>query len=99
MLMGLQGKSEGEKMSKSKPSTSIYMHDSEEEIMEKVKDAYCPGGQVEGNPIMDYTKHLVFREMDSLKIERPEKYGGDLDYESYSNSRKISWRENSILWT
>lgn len=88
MLMGLQGEGEGEKMSKSKPSTSIYVHDSEEEIWEKIKDAYCPPEQVEKNPIMDYTKHLIFKSFDSLEIERKEEYGGNIEYSNYSELEK-----------
>lgn len=88
MLMGLGGEEGEEKMSKSKPSTSIYVHDSEEEILEKVKGAYCPEEKVGGNPIMDYTKHLVFRNFDEVVIERKEEYGGDLEFKDYSRLEK-----------
>ncbi len=88
MLMGLQGESGGEKMSKSKPSTSIFVHDSEEEIWEKIEGAYCPEKQVKGNPILDYTKHLIFKSFDTVKIERKDDYGGDLNYEKYSELEK-----------
>lgn len=95
MLMGLQGESEGEKMSKSKPSSSIFVHDSKEEIWEKIEGAYCPEKQVKGNPILDYCKHLIFKSFDTVKIEREEKYGGDLTYKTYTEL-KTDFQEGEL---
>lgn len=81
LLLGLGGKEE--KMSTSKPSTSIYVHDSKEEIREKIKGAYCPEKQVEANPILDYAKNLIFKNFDSLGVRRREKHGGDITYHDY----------------
>ncbi len=97
MLIGLQGKKGAEgydensavdaeiasKMSKSKPETSIFVHDSREEIMNKVNSAYCPPRVVEGNALIEYSKYIIFRKMKSLKIERPEKYGGNAEFFSH----------------
>ena len=96
MLIGLQGKKEAEgfdenealdseissKMSKSKPETSIFVHDSPEAIMRKVNSAYCPPKVVEGNALMEYSRYIVFRKQKSLSIERPEKYGGNVLFAS-----------------
>jgi tyrosyl-tRNA synthetase len=98
MLMGLEGVKQPEgyeenakldseissKMSKSKPSTCIYMHDSKEEIRKKINSAFCPEKQIEGNPIMEYSKHLIFRKFDCMKIERPAKFGGSIEFSSYA---------------
>lgn len=83
MLMGLHAKSKDEKMSKSEPATCIYVHDSVEEIRKKIDGAYCPEKQVENNPILDYTKHLIFKSFDSMEIRREKKYGGDIEFHSY----------------
>ncbi len=88
MLMGLKSESEDEKMSKSKPSTAIYVHDSEEEIWDKIEGAYCPAKQTEDNPILDYCEHLIFRSFDKMKIERKDEYGGDMEFENYSELEK-----------
>ncbi len=82
MLMGLQ---EGqEKMSKSKPNSAIFMTDTEADVNRKIKKAYCKPGDVNGNPIIDYAKHLIFpilnQKSKSFIVNRPEKYGGDLAY-------------------
>lgn len=71
------------KMSKSKPDTAIFMTDTTEEIIRKMKKAYCPAKQIEDNPVMEYAKYLIFERFDSLDINRPEKFGGSLSFESY----------------
>ncbi len=98
LLMGLQGpKESGEqydenvllslrissKMSKSKPESCIFMHDSPEAIRQKIKNAFCPPKQSEGNPVLEHAKYIIFPEKGVLEIPRPEKYGGSLVYESY----------------
>jgi tyrosyl-tRNA synthetase len=70
------------KMSKSIPGSAIFIHDSEDEIKSKIKKAHCPEKVVEGNPIIEYAEYLVLRDSQNkktLKIERPEKFGGDLE--------------------
>ncbi|PIU75934.1 tyrosine--tRNA ligase [Candidatus Pacearchaeota archaeon CG06_land_8_20_14_3_00_35_12] len=96
MILGLQGikKSDDEeatilasKMSKSKPETCIYMHDSEEEIKRKISSAFCLPKIVEGNPIFDYLKNLIFKRYPSIKLERPQKFGGNIEL-SYNELEK-----------
>ncbi|MBI2542596.1 MAG: tyrosine--tRNA ligase [Candidatus Aenigmarchaeota archaeon] len=103
MLMGLEGIKQPEgyeenkqmdieissKMSKSKPHTAIFVHDSKEEIKRKINSAFCPEKTVEGNPILDYSKHLVFRRFKSMKIERDKKFGGDLEFDDYQELEKM----------
>lgn len=102
MLMNLEGAVEPEgfdeekgfdvqissKMSKSKPSSSIFVHDTEDEIRKKVMSAYCPPKDAVGNPLLDYAKHIVFRAYNSLTIERKPKFGGDIDLTSYDELEK-----------
>ncbi|QQG49241.1 MAG: tyrosine--tRNA ligase [archaeon] len=97
MLIGLQGKKEAEgfdesaavdseitsKMSKSKPETSIFVHDGKEVILKKLNSAYCPAKVLEGNAPMEYSKYIIFRKQKTLKVERPEKFGGNEEFASY----------------
>ena len=97
MLMNLEGAAEPEgyddeqamdvqiasKMSKSKPESTIFVHDSFEEIKNKIRNAFCPPKEVVNNPLLDYAKHLVFRFYENMIIERPSKYGSDLEFTSY----------------
>jgi len=80
---------EAAKMSKSKPDSAVFIHDSPEEIKRKVNNAYCPEGVVEFNPILDWVKHLIFyNEGSQLIVKRDPKWGGDLSYSNYEELEK-----------
>lgn len=92
MLMGLQKPPETDntvdkatemKMSKSKPDTAIFMDDDEAEINRKMKKAYCPEGNVEDNPLMEYAKYMIFERFDKFIVERPEKFGGNIEFNNF----------------
>jgi tyrosyl-tRNA synthetase len=76
------------KMSKSNPNSSIFMTDSEDDIKKKFKKAFCPEGKVEDNPILEYFRYIIFEKYDSILIERPEKFGGNLEFGSYEELEK-----------
>lgn len=77
------------KMSKSVPSSAIYMTDTEEEIRKKIKGAFCPEKEVEFNPLIDWAEYVVFVDDKSkLEINRPEKFGGDKAYNSILELKK-----------
>ena len=81
MLMGLkQGQ---EKMSKSKEDSAIFMEDTPDDVRRKIKKAYGPPGIIEKNPILDYTKHLVFGKFDEFTVERSADNGGNVTYKSF----------------
>ncbi len=102
MLEGLQGIKEPEgyetnkeidvaissKMSKSKPQTAIFVHDSPEEIARKIGGAFCEPKNVANNPMLDYSKHIIFRGFKTMHVERPKKFGGPLEYESFAQLEK-----------
>ncbi|KAM0933891.1 putative tyrosine--tRNA ligase [Dioscorea sansibarensis] len=78
MLPGLQQGQE--KMSKSDPSSSIYMEDEEAEVNVKIKKAYCPPQVVEGNPCLEYIKYIVLPWFGSFAVERQPENGGNKTY-------------------
>ena len=71
------------KMSKSKPWTAIFIHDTKEQIKQKLRKAWCPEKQTEMNPVLEIVKHIIFHENKTFKIERPSKYGGTIIFENY----------------
>ena len=109
MLIGLAGQKEAEgydensaldsqissKMSKSKPDTSIFVHDSKQEILRKINSAYCPAKVVEGNAPVEYARYIIFRKTKSLKISRPDKFGGNIEFASYQELEK-AFKEGSL---
>lgn len=71
------------KMSKSKPGTAVFIHDSPEEIKQKLQKAWCPERTVEMNPLLEIAKHVIFHENKTFRVERPKKFGGTVVFESY----------------
>jgi len=95
MLMGLTEPSNlgvkgieaaiSKKMSKSNPNSAIFMTDNELEVINKFKKAYCPEGQIEDNPILEYFKYIIFEKFEKVVINRPEKFGGKISYSDYKD--------------
>jgi tyrosyl-tRNA synthetase len=57
-------------MSKSNPDSAIFMEDTVKDVERKIKKAYCPEKVVEGNPILDYCKNIVFGFRSEILIQR-----------------------------
>lgn len=81
------------KMSKSSPDSAIFMTDTFEDIKRKITKAWAPEGVIEENPVLEYCKYIIFESfdrlgIDALKIERPEKFGGNLEIQTYDELMK-----------
>lgn len=72
------------KMSKSDPKSGILIHDSDEEISSKINKAWCEEGNIEKNPLLEISRHVIFHEFDEMNVERSEKFGGNVTYTEYS---------------
>lgn len=77
LVVSLQGT---DKMSSSKPSTMFPLHASEDTIKDRINDAFCPQGETEENPVIQICRFHIFGDDETLMIERPEKYGGNVEY-------------------
>lgn len=88
MISGLQGG----KMSSSDNSSKIDLLDDEATIKNKLNKAFCPEGVVEDNGLLAFMKHVIFilkaDKGEKFVIERPEKWGGNLEYSDYKNLEK-----------
>lgn len=76
------------KMSKSNPDSAIFMDDSAEDIKRKINKAYCPEKQLFENPIIEYNKYMLFELFKKIEIKRPEKFGGNVEYNSFEHLAK-----------
>jgi tyrosyl-tRNA synthetase len=56
MLLGL----DGTKMSKSKPDNAIFIDDNPNEIKRKINKAFCEPTNIKTNPILEWSKHIIF---------------------------------------
>ena len=93
MLMGLtkppetdmpeMDKKIARKMSKSNPDSAIFMLDTKADIKRKINKAWCPQKQVAENPVLEYCKYIIFEKFPVFEVQRPEKYGGNVAYQSY----------------
>ncbi|MGM0604206.1 MAG: tyrosine--tRNA ligase [Halobacteriota archaeon] len=79
------------KMSSS-TGVTISMEDTKAEIETKVNDAFCPptadpepdgDGNERENPVLQIFEYHVFPRFETVVVERPDKYGGDLEYDGY----------------
>jgi len=82
MIRGLVG----EKMSSSIEATKIDLLDNENDLKKKINGAECIEGD-SNNGIMSLLKYLIMILKEDAKIsftiERPEKFGGNIEYENY----------------
>ncbi len=85
----------GIKMSKSIPESAIFVNDSPEIIVKKIKAAYCPAKEVKSNPILQYSKYIIFTELEELGIERSAKFGGPVTFDSYEKLES-AYRKGAI---
>ena len=89
LLPGLDGGNRmdpaASKMSKSKPNSSIKIHDPADDIRKKMSKAFCPMEKEEEdvNPVLMICKSIIFPKIGKLDIDRPEKFGGPVSYANY----------------
>lgn len=78
------------KMSKSKADSGITVHDSAEDIKKKINSAFAMEGVGDStnNPILNWTRYLIFNEENTLIINRPEKWGGNMTFNNYEELEK-----------
>jgi tyrosyl-tRNA synthetase len=74
----LHGTDGSDKMSSSKENY-IAIDDEPAIIKKKLQKSFCPQGQVEGNPVIEIAEHFIYTEDETLTIERPPKFGGNLE--------------------
>jgi tyrosyl-tRNA synthetase len=78
ILNGLDGK----KMSSSQ-GNYISVTDSEDDIRKKCQKAFCPP-EIPENPILQIFQHHIFPRLPQVIVKRPEKFGGDRSFASYT---------------
>lgn len=83
------------KMSKSQPETCVFIYDSPQEIKSKIARTFCPKRTIEFNPVLEICNYIIFRERETFIIERPQRYGGDAEYQSYLELEK-AYRQGGI---
>jgi tyrosyl-tRNA synthetase len=79
--------STGEGKMSSSEGVTISLEDTTEDIEEKVNSAFCPPERdPEGdlvNPVLELFQYHVFPRFEAVVVERPDEYGGNLEYDDY----------------
>ncbi len=70
-------------MTKSDPNSRVFIHDNDFEIKKKISKAWCEEANTQSNPLLEIAKTIIFHEFNEMKVERPEKFGGNVDYTDY----------------
>ena len=76
------------KMSKSDPNSGVFIHNSDDEIRKKISKAWCEEANIENNPLLKISKSVIFHEFNEMKVERPEKFGGNISYANFNQLEK-----------
>jgi len=72
------------KMSKSDPNSGIFIHNTDDEIRKKINKAWCEEANIQNNPLLEISKNIILHEFTEMKVERSEKFGGNVIYTNYS---------------
>jgi tyrosyl-tRNA synthetase len=70
------------KMSKSDPTSGIPIPAPRTTIVERVSSAFCPAKEVDGNPIVEVVRYILFPWEGRLDVDRPAKFGGPLAFDT-----------------
>jgi tyrosyl-tRNA synthetase len=70
------------KMSKSDPTSGIPIPAPRTTIAERIGSAFCSGKEVDGNPIVEIVRYIVFPWEGRFDVPRPAKFGGPLAFET-----------------
>jgi len=88
LIPGLMGK----KMSASDQRSKIDLLDGPQVVAEKIDDAFCPAGMVEGNGVLAFLRYVIMvlkRDRgEKLVVSRPARFGGDLEFANYGDAEK-----------
>jgi len=81
------------KMSSSDANSKIDLIEKTAEIKSKLNKAFCPEKEIENNGVMAFMKYVIMvikqDKGETLNIERPEKFGGNLKIKTYEELESI----------
>lgn len=81
---------DGDVKMSSSSNAKLDLLDSAKIVKKKVNQAWCEEGVVEGNGLLAFCRIVAFKLLKGkpFVINRPEKYGGDISYDTYADLEK-----------
>jgi tyrosyl-tRNA synthetase len=83
------------KMSKSDPAAGIPIPSDPEVIASRINGAYCPAKEVDGNPVVELVRFVIFPWEGKLSVERSAPHGGPLVVDTEEEFVK-TWKAGSL---
>jgi tyrosyl-tRNA synthetase len=83
------------KMSKSDPGSAVRIPSTTEELTTLIADAFCPARELEGNPVVEAVRWIVFPWEGRFVVERAAKHGGPVAFEDEA-SFLASWTAGQL---
>ncbi len=82
------------KMSKSKPESCVFIHDSKEEVESKILRAFCPPKETLFNPPLDWLVNLVLPIKKEISIKTSE---GIKKYKEHDKAKILKDYQNGLI--
>ncbi len=83
------------KMSKSDPTATIPIPSDAARVAERIGAAFCPVPEVDGNPVVELARCVLFPWEGKLVVERSAKHGGTVEYGT-EEEFVAAWRERAL---
>jgi tyrosyl-tRNA synthetase len=74
------------KMSKSDPTSAVFIHDDPDTIRRRIAKAFCPPEETRFNPVLNWFEQLVFvLDGGAVRVDRSDANGGTATFDSYAD--------------
>ena len=83
------------KMSKSDPASRIALPADRAEIDRRLASAFCPARELDGNPVVEIVRWIVFPWEGRLRVPRAEKHGGPVEFASVAEFDR-AWADGQL---
>jgi tyrosyl-tRNA synthetase len=83
------------KMSKSDPGSSVRIPSTTDEVIQRIGAAFCPAKEVDGNPVVEAVRFIVFPWEGTFVVDRAPKHGGPVSFESDATFLD-AWRAGTL---
>jgi tyrosyl-tRNA synthetase len=83
------------KMSKSDPGSAITVPSTTEEVGVRIAGAFCPAKEVDGNPVVEAVRFIVFPWEGRFVVERAPKHGGPVTFEDEATF-VAAWKDGQL---
>jgi tyrosyl-tRNA synthetase len=83
------------KMSKSDPTGAISIPATGEEIDARIRSAFCPAREVDGNPVLALARHVLLPWSGRLSVARAPAHGGPVEFDTPA-ALLSAWTEGKL---